>query len=364
MKIFHSLLVVSLILFACQSTHKSKVPDTKTEVSIHLDSQQAFRLSQLPLRCIHQYYPNKPGMVLADSSDLGQPQDLHPAFYGCFDWHSSVHGHWVLVYLLKNFPELSNVDEITNLLKAQLTAENIAGELAYFNRSTETSFERTYGWAWLLKLAEETYTWDTDLGRELYSNLKPLADLIIYRYTDYLPRLVYPIRTGEHPNTAFGLTFAWDYAQATGDVVFSDLIAATALRFYAADAGCPVWWEPSGHDFLSPCFEEIDIMRRVLDSGEFETWLAQFMPELLSSNFALEPGVVLDRTDGKLVHLDGLNFSRAWCLLGIANQSEKYSHLRNVAYAHIQYSLPQIVDGAYEGEHWLASFALYALSQI
>jgi hypothetical protein len=327
-----------------------------------LNLEQANRLASLPLKCLQQEYPNKLGQTLVDSSRLRTPSELHPAFYGCFDWHSSVHGHWMLVKLLKLFPDLNRTQEAREKLRANISVANVQGELDYFNRAEETSYERTYGWAWLLKLAQELITWDDPLGKELASNLQPLTDLLVNRYLEFLPKLNYPIRVGEHTNTAFGLTFAWDYAVQTGHLELQDLIRDRAISFYQEDQNCPISWEPSGYDFLSPCLEEIDIMRRVLQPEEFKTWLDLFMPELRSSTFSLTPGVVSDRSDGKLVHLDGVNFSRAWCLYGVAAQFPEYQHLKNMAHQHVNYSLPNIADGGYEGEHWLASFALYALS--
>ena len=327
-----------------------------------LDLEQANWLAALPLNCIQQEYPNKLGQTLRDSSALAEPATLHPAFYGCFDWHSSVHGHWMLVRLLKMFPQLERAQEAREKLSSNITAENIQGELVYFNHREEKSYERTYGWAWLLKLAEELQSWDDPLGQELADNLQPLADLLVSRYLEFLPKLHYPVRVGEHTNTAFGLTFAWDYAVSTGHQQLQDLIRDRAISFYEGDKYCPIDWEPSGYDFLSPCLEEIDIMRRVLEKEKFQTWLDQFMPQLGKSTFTLEPGKVSDRSDGKLVHLDGVNFSRAWCLYGLVETLPEYTHLMQLAHDHVNYSLPGIVDGGYEGEHWLASFALYALS--
>lgn len=286
---------------------------------------------------------------------------LHPAFYGCFDWHSAVHAHWSLVKLLKSFPELEKADEIRQKLKENLSAINIQSEINYFNRSDESSYERTYGWAWLLKLAEELHTWDDPLGRELEQNLKPLTYLIVERFKSFLPKLVYPIRVGEHTNTAFALAFAWDYATGLGDESLKGIIESRARDFYSDDAGCPMLWEPSGFDFLSPCLEEIDLMRRVLPMDEFHLWMDSFAPQLALEEYMLEVARVSDRSDGKLVHLDGLNFSRAWVFYGLAQQYPDYSHLIQIADWHVAHSLPNLVEDSYEGGHWLGSFALYAL---
>lgn len=329
---------------------------------VELNLEAANKLVEMPLACINTQYPNKLGQTLSGEKDLQSPKELHPAFYGCFDWHSSVHGHWSLVRLLKKFPKLEKSAQIKEKLEESLSKENIAGEMAYFQQEHNRDYERTYGWAWLLKLAEELQTWDTDLGEELSANIKPLADLIVERYTEFLPKLNYPIRVGEHSNTAFALSFAHDYAVATKNEEFRALIEKRANDFYLADDDCPLVWEPSGFDFLSPCLQEVDIMRKVLPKGAFSLWIDDFMPQLKNTDFTLEPGVVSDRTDGKLVHLDGLNFSRAWVLSSLANQyPEQYSHLRSLANSHISYSFPNLVGDSYEGGHWLGSFALYAL---
>ena len=360
-KILYVMMVV--LVFSQCTNEKSPINQTQEKVTLNIDLtiDEANRLSKLPLKCMQHEYPNKLNQTLKDSTYLAGPKELHPAFYGCFDWHSSVHGHWMLVRLLKAFPNIEDRELILKKLIQNISEKNIYAELEYFNLSTEKSFERTYGWAWLLKLAEELHTWDNPMAKELEDNLQPLTDFIIQKYIDFLPKLVYPIRVGEHSNTAFGLTFAWDYANTTGHKELKELIEQRARDFYYDDAGCPLSWEPSGYDFLSPCFEEMDIMRRVLSPVEFKIWLDEFLPELSEPEFTLAPAMVTDRTDGKLVHLDGLNFSRAWCLYGLANEYSEYDHVKAVANQHIQHSIGSIVDGAYEGEHWLASFALYAL---
>lgn len=323
--------------------------------------EQANNLAALPLACIQVEYPNKLNQVLGTGEDLKSPKELHPAFYGCFDWHSSVHGHWSLITLLKQFPELKDAAIIRKRLRENISKAHIETEIAYFKPKHNKSFERTYGWAWLLKLAEELHTWNDPLARELETNLAPLVEIIVNGYLEFLPKLNYPIRVGEHTNTAFGLTFAYDYAKTVGHKELQSLIEKRARHFYLKDLNCPISWEPSGFDFLSPCLEEMDIMRRVLPADEFKPWLQEFMPPLANENFELEVGKVSDREDGKLVHLDGVNFSRAWCLLGLANQYPAYEHLKPLAQKHINYSLPSIVNDSYEGSHWLGSFAIYAL---
>jgi hypothetical protein len=335
-------------------------PDARLQTPAGLSLEEADRLAQLPLKCMQQEFPNKPGETLAAAADIGSPRGMHPAFYGCFDWHSSVHGHWMLVKLLKTFPGLKERERIRGRLAENISAENILAEVRYFRRNEENSFERTYGWAWLLKLAEELHGFADPLARGLEKNLQPLTDLVVQRHMEFLPKLVYPIRVGEHANTSFGLACAWDYAVAVGDHELKDLVEKRAKDFYLKDAGCPLAWEPSGFDFFSPCLEEADLMRRVLPRREFAAWLRKFLPQLADRRFQLAPGVVSDRRDGKLVHLDGLNFSRAWCLYGIA-ALPGYGHLRAIADDHMRQSLPAVAADAYEGGHWLASFALYAL---
>lgn len=358
-------LIVSLMLFANFSQAQSSLKnDKRSEFSIELSTDQAVSLAQLPLQCIGKEYPNKLNQTLNDENDIASPQDLHPAFYGCFDWHSAVHGHWMLLKILKLYPEIEIREQIIEGLKANITKENILMELSYFNRMQEKSYERTYGWAWLLKLAEEFHTWDHPLGPELEKNLRPLTDLIVSRYIDFLPRLNYPIRVGEHTNTAFGLSFAYDYAKTTNNDEFKNLISKRAREFYMNDENCPLSWEPSGYDFLSPCLEEANLMQRILSKDEFKSWFIKFLPTMVKPSFALKPAEVSDRSDGKLVHLDGLNFSRAWCLYGIASEFEEYDHLKTIAKEHLEKSLYNVANDTYEGGHWLASFALYALDSV
>ena len=250
----------------------------------------------------------------------------------------------------------------TRLLE-NISKEHIETEVAYFKRRGNSSYERTYGWAWVLKLAQELHTWNDPLARDLEHNLKPLTLLIAEAYVNFLPKLNYPIRVGEHTNTAFGLSLAWDYAVTLKDADLKNKIKTSFMRFYTEDQGCPLSWEPSGFDFLSPCLEEANLARKIYAPNAFKIWLDRFLPQLSDANFTLKPAQVSDRTDGKLVHLDGLNFSRAWCLYGIAEAIPEYEHLKIVADEHLNYSLPNLVDDNYSGTHWLGTFALYALQQ-
>ncbi|MGB5944053.1 MAG: DUF2891 domain-containing protein [Leeuwenhoekiella sp.] len=352
------------------SSEKNHTPEDKVKKKLDsvqystpdLSLQQANNLAKLPLNCVETEYPNKLGQTLGSAEDLGKPAALHPAFYGCFDWHSAVHGHWSMIYLLKTFPEIDEAETFENLLKRHLTSENIQAEINYFKGEHNSSYERTYGWAWLLKLAEELHTWDDPLARELEENLQPLTDLLVEKYKDFLPKLNYPIRVGTHTNTAFGMSFAYEYAETVNDTSFRDLLAKRAKDFFLNDQDCPMEWEPGGNDFLSPCLEELNIMRLVLPKEEFLSWAEAFLPKLKDENYALAVGEVSDRTDGQLVHLDGVNFSRAWNLYALAQQFPQYGHLKNQADMHLSYSLPNVVGDDYEGGHWLGSFALYALN--
>ncbi len=357
-------IVFYLLLFLnCTNTENTSIENTINIVQLPtLNLEQAQRLVDLPMDCVDIEFPNKLGQTIGGIEDLQSPKELHPAFYGCFDWHSSVHGHWSLISLLKQFPTLANASEIKKKLLEHLSEENILKEVDYFLGKHNKSYERTYGWAWILKLAEELNTWDDETARKLEKNLQPLTDLMVQKYLDFIPNLNYPVRAGEHPNTAFGLTFAWDYASTVGNQPMLEMIEYSARKFYLNDTNCPISWEPSGYDFLSPCLQEAAIMKRVLPIAAFTKWFGDFLPQLKDINYQLAVGEVSDRTDGKLVHLDGVNFSRAWTLFDIVKDLPAYNHLKKIAYEHINYSLPNVVGGTYEGGHWLGSFAIYALN--
>lgn len=357
-QVYPYLLALSFFLFFT----KESISQTVIPKPITLSATEANRLSKLPLHCMQVEYPNKLNQTLENESFLMGPKELHPAFYGCFDWHSSVHGHWMLVSLLRQFPELEDAELIKEKLAENITKENILQEVKYFHMPQNSSFERTYGWAWVLKLAEELAIWDDPFAKILEENLQPLTDLMVKKYIEFLPKLIYPIRVGEHSNIAFGLSLAHDFATSNGHIQLAQLIKERAYDWFENDQNCPLGWEPSGFDFLSPCFQELDIMRKVMPETEFLAWLDRFMPDLADKDFVLAPGEVSDRTDGKLVHLDGLNFSRAWVMYGlIKNYPDKYAHLTGIANEHVLHSLPSIVDDNYEGTHWLGSFAIYAL---
>jgi hypothetical protein len=333
-----------------------------------LTQQAASSFARLALGCVNKEYPNKPGHVMNDEKEVQSPRTLHPVFYGCFDWHSAVHGHWMLVRVLKLFADLPEQAEIRRALDENITEQNVLLEVEYLNQPNRKSFERTYGWAWFLKLAEELHGWEDPDGRRWAENLAPLTKAIVERYMDFLPRQTYPIRTGVHPNTAFGIAFAWDYAKAVGQTELESVLVERSMMYYGKDALYPAAWEPGGEDFLSPCLMEADLMRRVMGLGDFAAWFDRFLPALKDGEprSILEPAIVADRTDPKIVHLDGLNLSRAWCMMGIASalpaDSPSRAVLTDAAKRHAEDALSHIASGNYEGEHWLASFAVYMLS--
>jgi hypothetical protein len=329
---------------------------------------QASSFARLALKAVQKEYPNKPEHVLNSEMDVRGPRAVHPAFYGSFDWHSSVHGHWMLVRLLRLFPDLPEGPQIRAVLDQHLTLKNLQAEADYFSQPNRQSFERTYGWAWLLKLAEELQGWDDPDGKRWSGNLRPLTDTVVKRYLDFLPKQTYPIRTGVHPNTAFGLSFALDYARAVDNKPLQGLVDERSRIYFAEDVAVPAAWEPGGTDFFSPSLMEADLMRRVLPPNEFQTWLRRFLPGLEKGEpkSLLSPAQVTDRSDPQLVHLDGLNLSRAWCMFEIAAALPKEDSARKTlvdsAARHMEAALPHVASGDYMGEHWLATFAVYLLS--
>ena len=325
----------------------------------------ASRLAELPLHCIQREYPNKTAHTIEAESDARlTPRQLHPSFYGCFDWHSSVHGHWMLVRLLKTFKGLPNEAKIRGILNTGFQAQAIAGEVKYFQHyKLSKTFERTYGWAWLLKLDEELRDWDDPQGREWAKNLEPLTSLIVELWSAYLPKQTYPNRTGVHPNTAFGLVFALDWARAVKNQPFEKQILQRSKDYYLKNTAVTAIQEPDGTDFLSPSLEVADLMRRVLPPAEFPQWFNGYITPAGLANLLKAPEVS-DRNDYQIVHLDGLSLSRVWCLYGVAKSLPKNNrNMRAAANRLLETALPHVTAGNYGGEHWLASFAVYALSQ-
>lgn len=315
----------------------------------------ASRFARLALANVEREYPAKLDHVMTGPDDVRSPRELHPAFYGSFDWHSCVHMHRTLARLRRVFASLPERGAIDALFDRHFAADNIAAECAYLERPASSAFERTYGWAWLLELARELR--DTRWA----PILAPLARAMAARYVEYLPRQRYPLRQGLHPNSAFGLAFAIDYARAEGDGILAAACGSAAMRWFAQDRDVPIAWEPSGIDFLSPALMEADLMRRVLPSPDFARWLDAFLPV----GCALVPAEVDDRADGYIAHLDGLNLSRSWNLTGIAAAlpagDARIEPLRANAAVHLEAGMRGLASGEYAGEHWLASFAVLAL---
>jgi len=329
-----------------------------------LDAATAGRFAALALACVQQEYPNKISHVLNSAADVKAPHELTPAFYGCYDWHSSVHGHWLLARLVREFPTAPFVSDAVAALKANLTPAHIAGEVAYLNGPGRETFERPYGLAWLLQLAAELRESQTPDAAALSAALTPLETAVVARLKTWLAKLAYPIREGEHAQTAFAFGLILDYARGTDSALAAMLIAKTR-EFHLRDRDCPITYEPSGQDFVSPCLAEADLMRRVLPPGEFAAWLSRFLPRLPTTNSGawLPIGVVTDKTDGKLAHLDGLNLSRAWMLEGIAAGlpagDPRRRALLAAARTHAASGLAAVTGEHYAGGHWLGSFATY-----
>ncbi len=339
------------------------------EGAMTLDQESAGRLAGLALACVHREYPNKISHVLQDDTDVLPPRRLSPAFYGCYDWHSSVHGHWLLVRLARRYPAAPWAARAREALGRSLTESNLLAETAYLGGPGRASFERPYGLAWLLALAAELRRLDDPEGQAWAAAIAPLESAAASRLAAWLPKLLYPVRSGEHSQTAFALGLVRDWAVDTGHEAMRALVDAKALQFYLADRDCPLAYEPSGEDFLSPCLAEADLMRRVLPAAEFSDWLAQFMPRLPRDGFAgwLPPAEISDRADPKLAHLDGLNLSRAWMLEGVVaalpGADPRRAALVAAAGEHARAAVPAVTGEHYEGGHWLGSFATYLLTR-
>jgi hypothetical protein len=332
---------------------------------ISLTPELASRFSRLALSHITREYPNALHHVLNGPSDVRGPRDLHPIFFGSLDWHSCVHGYWLLATILRLFPENAESHEVGELFDARLTTANIQGELEYLGQPLRNTFERPYGWAWLLMLAAELNRHATDDGRRWSETLKPLAEEFVRRFLDFLPKATYPTRVGTHFNSAFALTLALEYAEVASDDALRKLLIDKANTWYRDDADSQAW-EPGGDDFLSPTLMEAECMRRVLNATDFREWLERFLPRLgeREPKTLFEPAIVSDRTDGKIAHLDGLNLSRGWCWRSLAivwpDADPRHGIALDAAEAHLAAGLPQVA-GDYMGEHWLATFALLAL---
>jgi hypothetical protein len=349
-----SILLVALSAFGASAQDAPK-----------FDAKAAERFAELALACVHKEYPNKISHVLNSDADVAPPRKLTPAFCGCYDWHSSVHGHWLLVRLARAFPDAPFVPRTREALRKSLSAENIKREAEYLRDTGRASFERPYGLSWLLQLCAELREWDDPQAREMSANLKPLEDAAVERLTNWLPKLSHPVRIGEHDQTAFGLGLMLDYARKIDNRAFAKLASDSAKKFFLNDKNAPLAYEPSGEDFLSPTLGEADVMRRVLSPNEFAKWLRDFLPQIPANGSSdwLRPVVSPDPSDPKLAHLDGLNLSRAWMLEGIIsalpNDDPRRAALQAAADAHRKAGLAAVTGEHYEGGHWLGSFAVY-----
>jgi hypothetical protein len=354
---------IRLLVLAGLTAGFAAPADTTRGVS--LDAAAAQRFAALALKCLHEEYPSHISHTMNTDADARPPHELTPAFYGCYDWHSDVHGHWLLVRLLRMFPEAPFASKARSELALSLTPEAMAGEVAYFKREDRASFERPYGIAWLLQLSGELRGWDDPQAQGWSSALRELEGEAASRLKAWVPKLHYPIRVGEHDQTAFSFGLIWDWAGIAGDSQMRAVLSDAAKRFYLHDRNCPLKYEPSGEDFLSPCLAEADFIRRVLGADEFRLWLSGFLPEIPRNTGSawLRPAVVTDRSDPKLAHVDGLNLSRAWMLEGIAHalraSDRRVPVLLETAKQHRDAALPAVTGEHYEGGHWLGTFAVY-----
>lgn len=336
----------------------------------------AERFAKLALECVHREYPNKIGHVLQSDEDVRPPRELTPVFYGCYDWHSSVHGHWLLVRLVKLFPDAPFAEEARIALRKSFVLEKVMTEAAYVRGEGRNAFERPYGLAWLLQLAAELHDWSDPEGRRWAKVIEPLEVETVRRLLEWFPKLTFPIRTGEHSQTAFAMGLISDWAKSRRHREMARVVSDTAKRFYARDRDAPLDYEPSGQDFLSPIWAEADLVRRFMAPEAFAEWLDRFLPELrglaravpaAELHPALVPAVVTDATDGKLAHLDGLNLSRAWMMEGVLEalpaDDPRRPLLREIANAHRSAGLASVTGEHYAGGHWLGSFAVYLVSR-
>lgn len=358
--------VVATLAFVASACVTSKSPTSEPALPRQVfTAEYANRFAELALGCVHREYPNKISHVMQSDEDVQPPRQLTPAFYGCFDWHSSVHGHWLLVRLLRQFPDAEFAAAARIALGRSLTVANIEAEVSHFLGKGRASWERPYGLAWLLQLDSELSAWNDEDAKIWSEAVKPLAKAVRDRLSSWLPKLSHPIRTGEHSQTAFAMGLMLDWARNVGDVDLEQLIVVTSQKFYGADRNWNLAFEPGGQDFLSPGLAEADLMRRVLSVEQFGDWLGGFLPGI-TEYFEFEPAVVTDKSDGKLAHLDGLNLSRAWMLQGIAHglgpHDVRTPAVLRVAEAHRVAGLAAVTGKHYEGGHWLGSFAVYLVT--
>jgi len=351
-----SVLSVFLCLMFCLNAHAQE-PTTPYA-----------RFATLALACVHQEYPNKVSHVMSSDQDVAPPRELTPVFFGCFDWHSSVHGHWLLVRLLRLHAIDVDAEAIETALNQSFQPEKVAAELNYLSHQQRSSFERPYGVAWLLQLMAELREWDDPRAKHWQSVLEPLEQAYVSNMKTWLAKLAYPIRIGEHAQTAFAFALFLDWAEVSGDVDFRQLVSQRSRQFYLDDINCPLAYEPGGQDFLSPCLAEADLMRRVQTAPEYALWLGKFLPQIpVNGDLEWLPlASVTDRSDGKLAHLDGLHLSRAWALNGMAaslpDDDARKASVNSMAQKQGSAGLSSVTGEHYEGGHWLGSFATYLVT--
>lgn len=332
------------------------------------DANAAGRFAKLALDCVHKEYPNKIAHVLNSDADVKPPRKLTPAFHGCFDWHSSVHGHWMLARLIRTYPDAPFVADARKALDRSLTPANIAAEVKYLNGEGRASFERPYGLAWLLQLSAELREMEDADGKRWAKTIEPLETATLQRLRMWLPKLSHPVRSGEHSQSAFALGLMIDWSRVSHDHEFEALVFSKIRGFYLTDRNCPIDYEPSGEDFVSPCLAEADAVRRIMSPAEYAAWLGGFFPTLgIDGQILMQPGISIDRSDGKLAHLDGLNLSRAWMLDGIASglptDDPRRAALAATSAEHAASGLEAVTGEHYEGGHWLGSFATYLVTK-
>ncbi len=366
--VFTLVLTITLSLFNGASLAHSSNNETVVERN-QITAELSDRFARLALDCIQQEFPNKISRTTDNADAIGRPKTIFPTFYGCFDWHSAVHGHWLLVRLLRlDQEEAQWREEALRKLNENFSEQNLAGELANFSRPARGSWERPYGLAWYLQLTTELRQWNDPNAKVWLERLEPLERDIAQSLKEWMPNLAYPIRLGTHNQSAFAFGLMLDWAREIGDTEMETLIIDKSMAFHAQDLDCPIEYEPSGEDFLSPCLMEADLMRRILKQKEFVSWLSEFLPAIPDDGSTdwLQPGIVKDASDGKLVHLDGVNSSRAWNLYNIARalpaDDPRNTALIASAKIHADTGVAAVSDEHYSGSHWLASFATYLMT--
>ena len=358
----HLLILIIILITGCSENKVEKIDN------IRLNEKLAEELVSLSVKCVDKKYPYKIGYRFSDESWLKPHYELTPSFYGCWDWHSAVHGHWAMVKILKDFPETTDRDAILSKLDKNLSKENLNKEYQFFKQDFAKGFERTYGWAWLMKLYSELVSWDNDKAQKWANNMKPLVDLLSERTILFLEKLSTPLRPGTHANTAFSFSLMIEYSKVANDKLLFNKIKEYSIKNFLGDINCPIQYEPSGTDFLSPCLAEAALMSQILEEREFNDWLYKFLPSFDEGSFGniINPPEVLDPEDPGIGHLIGLMFHRAWTLKDIAMKLEKNSDkniLLKIAKNHSEQGYNIMFKSGYGGEHWLATFAIYNFSK-